>query len=99
MGISTANLKKVHNGRVVNEILFRAKCEDYSLEDSISDSPEKLFQRGRVKVSIYVILLKGKYGNKHIYIYFFLQKVSSSHEQLSPSECFSRYERTQELGS
>ena len=45
MGISTANLKKVHNGRVVNEVLFGAKCEDYSLEDSISDSPEKLFQR------------------------------------------------------
>ena len=97
MGISTANLKKVHNGRVVNEVLFGAKCEDYSLEDRISDSPEKLFQRGRVKVSIYVILLKGKYGNKHIF--FFLQKVSAGHEQLSPFEYFSRYERTQESGS
>ena len=71
MGISTANLKKVHNVRVVNEVLFGAKCEDYSLEESISDSPEKLFQRCRVKVSIYVILLKAKYGNKHIYIYIY----------------------------
>lgn len=84
--------------RVVKEVLFGAKCEDYSLEDSISDSPEKLFQRGRVKVSIYVILLKGKYGNKQIFS-FFLQKVSASHEQLSPFECFSRYEKTQEWGS
>ena len=55
----------------MKEVLFGAKCEDYSLEDSISDSPEKLFQRGRVKVSKYVILLKGKYGNKHIFSFFF----------------------------
>ena len=76
----------------MNEVLFGAKCEDYSLEDSISDSPEKLFQRGRVKVSIYVILLKGKYGNKpfekniYIYIYIFFKRfllVMSSCHHLS----------------
>ena len=33
------------------------------------------------------------------YFLFFLQKVSASHEQLSPFECFSRYEKTQEWGS
>ena len=35
--------------------------EDYSLGNSTSDSSERLLQRGRGKVSINVILVKGEY--------------------------------------
>ena len=35
--------------------------EDYSLGDHISDSSEKLLQRSRGKVSIYVILVEEEY--------------------------------------
>lgn len=61
MGISTANLKKVHNVRVVNEVLFGAKVRTLAWK-RVSQIALRNFQRGRVKVSIYVILLKGKYG-------------------------------------
>ena len=49
--------------------------EDYSPGDSISDSSEKLLQRGRRKISIYVIWVKGEYIQSSTY---FLQKVSAS---------------------
>ena len=43
------------------------------MEDSISDSSEKLLQRGRRwvgKVNIYVILMKGKYVQSSMYYFF-----------------------------
>ena len=44
------------------------QSEDYRLEDSVSDSSEQLLQRGRGKVSIHVILVKGRvYAVKHRY--------------------------------
>lgn len=49
-----------------------------SLGDSISDSSEKLLQRGRRgrgKVHIWRILVKGKYVQSSIY--YFLQKISA----------------------
>lgn len=52
-----------------------------SLGDNISDGSEKLLQRGRGKVRIYAILVKGSTCNQlHI-----LQKIPGSHkEQSSP---------------
>ena len=49
--------------------------EDYSLGNSTSDSSERLLQRGRGKVSINVILVKGEYVQSST---FFPQKVSAS---------------------
>ena len=40
---------------------YLGQSEDYSLGDSISASSEKLLQRGRGKVRIYVILVKGEF--------------------------------------
>ena len=54
--------------------------------DSLSDSSEKLLQSGgrESKVSIYVILVKGKYMQSstflNYYFFFFWQKVSASQE-------------------
>ena len=52
---------------------YWGRNKDYSLEDSISDSSEKLLQRGRRwvgKVNIYVILMKGKYVQSSMYYFF-----------------------------
>ena len=54
---------------------MRAKC---SLGDNISDSFEKLLQRGRGKVRIYAILVKGEYMQPTTY---FLQKIPGSHKE------------------
>ena len=48
---------------------YLGQNEDDSLGDSISDSSEKLLQRG--KVSIYVILVKGEY--MQLSTYFFVR--------------------------
>ena len=50
--------------------------EDYSLGNSTSDSSERLLQRGRGKVSINVILVKGEYMQSSTF--FFPHKVSAS---------------------
>ena len=50
-----------------------------SVGDSISDGSEKLLQRGREKVSICVLLVKGK--SMQASTFFFLQEVSASHEE------------------
>ena len=42
-------------------VKFYWQYEDYSPGDSVSDSSEKLLQRGKGKVSMYVILVKRKY--------------------------------------
>ena len=47
-------------------------------QDSISDSSEKVFQRGSRKVTIHVILVKGEYMQSSTY---FLQRVSASYEE------------------
>ena len=52
--------------------------EEYSLGDNISDSSEKLLQRGREEVNIFVILVKGEYMWQSTYL---LQKVSASHKE------------------
>ena len=52
--------KKMHNVRVVSEVLFGAN-ENCSPGDSTSDSSEKLLQGGRGEVTLYVILVKGEY--------------------------------------
>ena len=83
------------NVRVLSYILL-GQNEDYSPRDSISDSSEKLLQRGRGKVSIHVIFMKGgatcNQAYIYIYIFFFFQIVSASlvratvshEEQISP---------------
>ena len=65
------------------------QCEDCSLRDSISDSSEKLLQRGRGKDSIHMILVKVEYMKSSTY--YFVQSFCRSHEasashekQLSP---------------
>ena len=59
------------NVRVLSYILL-GQNEDYSPRDSISDSSEKLLQRGRGKVSIHLIFMKGGlHAIKHIYIYIY----------------------------
>ena len=57
---------------------YLGQNEDYSLGDSIPDSSEKLLQRGRRKVSIPVILVKGEFMQSSAY---FLQKISTSHQE------------------
>ena len=59
------------NVRVLSYILL-GQNEDYSPRDSISDSSEKLLQRGRGKVSIHVIFMKGGYMQSSIYIYIYI---------------------------
>ena len=62
---------------------YLGQNEDYSLGDSILDSSEKLFQRGRgKKVSIYVVLLKGEYIQSSTY---FLLKTSSNFIKIAAS--------------
>ena len=53
--------------------------EDCSPGDSTSDSSEKLFQKGRGKERICVILVKGDYLQSHtlLLLFFFLEKVSA----------------------
>ena len=54
--------------------------EDHSLGDSISDSPDKVLQRGRGTVSIYVILVKGEFMQSNaIFLQRFLIVSRSSH--------------------
>ena len=64
--LSTEKKKKKHNVWVK---FYLGQNEDDSLGDSISDSSEKLLQRG--KVSIYVILVKGEY--MQLSTYFFVR--------------------------
>ena len=66
--------KKCTAGRVTSKF-YMGQNEDDSPGDSSSDTSEKLLQRGRGKVSIYVVLVKGKYMQS---ITYFLQ-VSASH--------------------
>ena len=47
---------------------YLGQSEDYSLGDSISASSEKLLQRGRGKVSVYVILVKGEFIQSSTYL-------------------------------
>ena len=48
--------------------LYLGQNEDHSLRDSISDSSDKLLQRGSGgKVSIYVTLVKGEYMQSSTY--------------------------------
>ena len=70
-------------------IFYWGQSEDYSLGDSSSDSSEKLLQRGRGGISMYVVLVKREYTQSSTY---FLQ-ISASHEKQSSPEvfqCFSR---------
>jgi len=48
--------------------------EACSSEDSISDSSDKLLQRGSGKDSIYVILVKGEYMHYFFLSFFFGRK-------------------------
>ena len=64
--------------------------EDCSSEDSISDSSDKLLQRGSGKDSIYVILVKGEYMHYFFLSFFFLvesfcwsHETAASHEKQS----------------
>ena len=43
----------MHNLKVDNYVLFSGHIEDLSLGDSLSDSSEGLFQRGKGEVRIY----------------------------------------------
>ena len=69
---------------------YLGQNEDYSLGDSILDSSEKLFQRGRgEKVSIYVVLVKGEYIQSSTYFLLktsssFIKIVASHQEQTTP---------------
>ena len=56
---------KTHNMRAENFSFIWGLTEGYSLEDSLSDSSEELFQRGRGEVSIYVILEKRIHAIRH----------------------------------
>ena len=47
---------------------YLGQNEDYSLGDSISDSSEKLLQRGDRKVNIYAVLVKGVHAVKPIFL-------------------------------
>ena len=64
--------------------------EDYSLGNSTSDSSERLLQRGRGKVSINVILVKGEYMQSSTFFFFpirfllVLRSFASPKEWLSP---------------
>ena len=40
-------MKKIHNLKVENYVLFSRLSEDLSLEHSLSDSSEQLLQRGK----------------------------------------------------
>ena len=58
--------------------------------DCISDSSEKLRQRGREEVSIQVDLLKQKYINRvHIFCGFLSVTMDNCHQE--GLQCFSRY--------
>ena len=52
------------------------------LGDSISDSSEKMLQRGRGKVSIHAIMVKNEYMQSSTY---FFQKISAGLVKLSAS--------------
>ena len=52
------------------------------LGDSISDSSEKMLQRGRGKVSIHAIMVKNEYMQSSTY---FLQKVVTSFVKVTAS--------------
>ena len=57
----------IHNVRVKVKF-YLGQNEDCSLRDSISDSSEKLLQRGSGGRSIYMILVKGKFNSvKHLF--------------------------------
>ena len=79
--------------------LYWGQYENYSSGDSISDSSEKLLQRGRGGRSVlYMILVKGVHAVKHT----FWQRLVASHEEQMPPLiilALSRYEEMQELGS
>ena len=49
--------------------LYLGQNEDCSLGDSISDSSEKLLQRGGGEDSIYVSLVKGEYKQSSTYFF------------------------------
>ena len=51
--------KKTHNLKAVSYALFQDLTEDYSLGDSLSDSSEELFQRGKEE-SGYIGVFTGK---------------------------------------
>ena len=68
----------IHSVRVKVKF-YLEQNEDYSLGDSISDSSEKLLQRGSGGRSIYMILVKGKFNSvKHL----FYKKFSANYEEL-----------------
>ena len=69
----------IHSVRVKVKF-YLGQNEDYSLEDSISDSSEKLLQRGSGgRRSIYMILVKGEFNSvKHL----FYKKFSANYEEL-----------------
>ena len=50
---------------------YLGQNKDKSLGESSSDTSEKLLQRGRGEVSIYVILVKGEYMHSSTYFFFF----------------------------
>ena len=66
---------------------YLGQNEDFSLGGSISDSSEKLLHRGRGKISIYVILMKGRDTSSRAHILqnvaASLVKVAASHEDFS----------------
>ena len=72
--------------------------EDYSPGEHISDSSEKLLQRGRRKVSVYVTLVKREFTQSNTYFCrrFLLVKRSRGHHE--GLYCFSGCEEMQELG-
>ena len=70
---------------------YLGQNEDYSVGDSLSDSSEKLLQSGgrESKVSIYVILVKGKYMQSstflnYDYYYYFCRRFLLVKRQASP---------------
>ena len=73
-------------------MLYLGQNEDYNLGSSILDSSEIPWQRGRGKVSIYVILVKGEiHPAKHTFLQKFsasLMKASASHEEQKDFSAF-----------
>ena len=70
--------KKMYHVRVQAKF-YLGQNEDCSLEESTSDSSEKLLQRGIRARSVYMIFMKGKFNAIK---YLFYKKFSASHKKL-----------------
>ena len=68
---------------------YLGQNEDYSPGDSISESSEKLLQRGDRKVKTYAVLVKGVHAVKPIFLEkatVSLMEVAASHEKVSVND-------------